>query len=440
MSVTHRNKIFLLALCFLLIRNIPFCFILPLWSHGDEIAHFDYVLKLNRGRIPNPVEYIETSVFALHKKHWDNRIITYHKSHGIQNIEDLRLAGHSYEGNQPPLPYLIMALFRNFLLFLNIPLLLQVKLLRVLALFPVFFGLIIIYKGLRWAKIHHPVYYYPLFFIPLLCQDMFFSINTDSYSFFFASLAVVGVISLFTNSHSRKGWILLSAGVILSLWTKATNAFLLVLWPALIIFFWIKNKDKKKILTALLVLLITIVFSSPWYIYNQMRFSDPFRYTAELDYPEVSPRPLSFSSIRDFASSFMCTLLRGEYIWHGKCIEVFAEMGNTIVLLIIPLIIFTAGFLSFFFYFDPSEKNLKYLILCGAGTVFAFFLAHSFIGGLPYYHARYAFGGLYFIMFVYAAGWKKIIPSEPYNFYIPAALLLSYNLLYAYTLFAKVLQ
>jgi hypothetical protein len=370
--------------------------------------------------------------------HWDNRIITYQKSHDIENIEDLRLAGHSYEANQPPLPYLIMALYRNFLLFLNIPLLLQVKLLRVLSLFPVILGLIIIYKGLQRAKVNHPVYYYPLFFIPLLSQDMFFSINTDSYSFLFASLAVVGVICLFTNSHSRTGWVLLSAGVTLSLWTKATNAFLFVLWPALIIFFWIKNKDKKKILTALLVLLITIIFSSPWFIYNQMRFSDPFRDTAELGYPEVSPRPLSFSSIQDFTSSFLCTFFRGEFIWNGKFIEVFSEMGNTIVLLVIPLVVFTAGFLSFFFYFDSPEKNLKYLILCGAGTIFAFFLAHSFIGGLPYYHTRYTFGGLYFIMFIYAAGWKKIIPREPFNFYIPAALLLSYNLFYFYTLISKV--
>ncbi|MBD3413433.1 MAG: hypothetical protein GF421_03255 [Candidatus Aminicenantes bacterium] len=438
MNKINTKKIFLTALCFLLVRNIFFCFLLPLWSHGDEIAHFDYVLKLNRGHFPEPVEYIETSLFALHKMRWDNRIITHHKAHGIRNIEDLGLAGHSYEANQPPLPYLIMALVRKGLLFLNVPLLLQVKLLRVFTLFPLILGLVIIYKGLQSAKIKHPVYYYPLFFIPLLPQDMFFSINTDCYSFFFASLAVVGIIRLFLNSSSWKAWILLSAGVILCLWTKATNALLFVLWPVLIIFFWVEQRNRKKILIALLVLLIILVFSSPWYIYNQMRFSDPFRNTVELDYPEVLPRPVSFSTLKIFALGFNRTLFRGEFLWNGRYIEVFSALGNTIVLVIMPLLIFAAGFVSFFFYFDRSKKHLKYLILCGAGTISALLLAYFAVGGLPYYQVRYGFAGLYFMMLVYAIGWKKIIPQEPYNFYIPAAWLLSYNLVYAYNLFTKV--
>lgn len=61
------------------------------------------------------------------------------------------------------------------------------------------------------------------------------------------------------------------------------------------------------------------------------------------------------------------------------------------------------------------------------------------LGGVPYYQARLAFGGLYFIMFLYAAGWRNLARSEGPGLLIPAALLLAYNLLYAFTLAAKIL-
>lgn len=115
-------------------------------------------------------------------------------------------------------------------------------------------------------------------------------------------------------------------------------------------------------------------------------------------------------------------------------------MVNNLVLTVLPLLIFAAGFLSFLKYFDESKaKNLKYLILCGAGIVLILFSLHVGLGGVPYYQARFAFGGLYFIMFLYAAGWRKLARSEGPGLLIPAALLLAYNLLYAFTLAAKVL-
>jgi len=103
---------FLLGVALLWIRNAPLALILPLWSHGDEIGHFDYVLKLERGKLPRPHEFIESSLFLLHKVCYDGRYIYGQRKISIRTPKDLGLAAYSYEANQPPLPYLIMAAFR----------------------------------------------------------------------------------------------------------------------------------------------------------------------------------------------------------------------------------------------------------------------------------------------------------------------------------------
>ena len=57
------------AITFLFLRNIPLCLFMPIWSHGDEIGHFDYILKLSRGHLPQPTDLIESQLFLLHKVH-----------------------------------------------------------------------------------------------------------------------------------------------------------------------------------------------------------------------------------------------------------------------------------------------------------------------------------------------------------------------------------
>lgn len=333
-----------------------------------------------------------------------------------------------------------MALFRHLLVCLNVPMLLQVKILRIFCLLTVSCGLVFIYAGLKKANISNPVYYSPLLFIPLLAQDMFFSINIDSFSFLFSGLAVLGFIRLVESARSCGAWALLSTGITLSLWTKASNSFLFVIWAVLILYFWVEKKDKKSILLSLKVLLITVILSSPWYVYNQMRFSNPFINSSGLPYVLLPPQSLSLPTLKNFLLAFTRTLFRGEFIWNGRYFNVLGAMVNNLVLTVLPLLIFAAGFLSFFKYFDKSKaKNLKYLILCGAGIVLILFSFHVGLGGVPYYQARFAFGGLYFIMFLYAAGWRKLARSEGPGLLTPVALLLAYNLLYAFTLAAKVL-
>jgi len=432
--------ILILALSLLFIRNLPLCFIIPIWSHGDEIGHLDYVFKLNQGHLPYPTEFIESSLFILHKRHYDSRYLTKRSGYHIKSPEELGLAAYSYEANQPPLPYLIMALFRYILICLNTSLLLQVKFLRIIPLLAISCGLVIIYLGLKRTKIQNILYYYPLLFIPLLAQDMFFSINTDAFSFLFGSLAITGMIYLFKSSYSQKGWIWLTVGTSLALWTKATNVLLFIPWLILTFFLWQKKKNKRVLFVSLLFLIIAIILSSPWYIYNQVRFSNPFIDSFDLDYPLLSPQPLSISTFKSFTLAFTRTLFRGEFIWHGHYFDILHGWMNIFFISLIPLFVFIAGFLSAFIGFDQSDRKIfQFFILCATAIFLTLFFADIVLGGIPHYHARYSFASLYFIMFVYAAGWRRLLSSNALSFLIPVGLLLAYNLSHTIILLSKVI-
>lgn len=99
-SIRSPLIILVLAITFLLLRNIPLCLIMPLWSAGDEIGHFDYVLKLNRGHLPEHTEYIESSLFLLHRAYWDNRYFTEVRAHHIRKPEDLAVISMFFPGGQ----------------------------------------------------------------------------------------------------------------------------------------------------------------------------------------------------------------------------------------------------------------------------------------------------------------------------------------------------
>lgn len=436
--------ILILAITFLFLRNVPLCFIMPLWSAGDEIGHFDYVLKLNRGHFPEHTEYIESSLFLLHRAYWDNRYFTEEKAHQIREPEDLGLAAYSYQANQPPLPHMIMALFRKVFLLLNFPMLLQIKLLRITSLLAVACGLLFIYSGLRKTNVQNHLFYYPLLFIPLLAQDLFFSINNDVFAFLGASFAIMRMIYVFKNPHLLKNWAWLSVGVSLAMWMKVTNAFLFVLWFILTIFLWQRKKGKKIIVVSILFLLLALLFSSPWYIYNQVRFSSPFGLqfveNSDIPFPKFSPVPVTFNNFRMFVYAFSRTLFRGELFWNGRYFDVILGLTNNLVLTYLPLVIFLAGFVSFFIYYDRSNREIsRFFLLSGLVIFSALLFIYFFIGKIGAYHARYAFGGIYFIMFFYAAGWRKLLNSDKLALYVPSVVLLAYNLLYLFVLIPKVL-
>jgi hypothetical protein len=439
-TIDAKKLIFLAALSFLLLRNIPLCLLMPPWAHGDEIGHFDYILKLDRGHLPVHSDMIEPQTWALHKVHYDMRY-SIDSRIGERNLIKLdSIAQYSYEAHQPPLPYAVMALVRKAFLLFQPSLLVQLKLLRIVSLFAVVLGLWVIYSGLTAVGIKALYFYSPLLFIPLLVKDMFFSLNTDNFSFLFGSIAVAGVIRLFKNPVSAKNWIWLSAGTVLALWTKIPNAFLLAVWPAVLWLLRRKFPDKKVFKSFLLFFLMVLVLSSPWYIYNSLRFQSPFFAASGLPYPMEAPTPFSWSALTHFTGSFFTTLFRGEFVWNGAHFQILGASAAKIILFFAPLLIFALGFSCLFFAFDKRRPFLSKALILGTGIALtAFCTAFFVVGKAPFYLARYSYAALYGYMLVFAAGWKRLIPKSDAVLALPMAGLLIYQVFYTAAMLTRIL-
>ncbi len=426
--------IFIISISFLLIRNIPLCFLLPIWAHGDEIGHLDYVLKLSRGHIPQSYDYIEPSLFLFHKAHWDSRIIASGGEFRVKKIQEMGLAAYSYEAHHPPLPYFILALCRRLFFLKSQPLLLQISILRLLCLFSVAIGMTVIYLALRRHNIYDLLFYFPFLFISLLAQDMFAAINTDNFSFFCGAIACAGLIYIGSDPINPRRWFFLFIGTVLGLWTKISNIYLFTLW-AIPLYIYRKSPQRKSIFSIIFItLILAFTLSLPWYIYNFIRFSNPI-VDPSVQYPLVPPQGFSLNSLKIFFLAFSRTLFRGEFIWEGHYLDIIHGRFNPLFFGLLPAFIFLVGL------YQLSSKHmldapisLLFGILLPPLVFMAYFLIYCFKGGFPLYHARLSFGELYFIMLLYVSGWKIILRSTLLAGITAAIMLFAYNLIYTINL------
>ncbi len=439
---------FALGLAFLWLRNAPLDLIIPHWSQGDEMAHFDYTMKIGRGQIPRPDELMERALFRLHKNRYDSRYLTPTPMPKISRPEDLGLAAYSYEAQQPPLPYLVFAVFRIPLKAAGLTLLAQVKALRIVVLLVVAAGLFILYRTLRRRPDLGPYWSAPLLLIPLLPQDMFFSINTDVFAFFFGCAAVGAIFRLFDRPLSTGRWAVLSFVVGLAMWTKATCAFFFALWPVLAVVLgrMVSGRAERRRITALAAVFFVAAgaLSSPWYILNNARNSNIFGFQFEkeekLPYKPFPPSPLNWENTKKFKRAFGVTLIRGEFLWNGLFMDNFPNPWDQIFVEIVFWLMFAAGLVSVFLRV-PGTRAGPYLVLAVAGTgvIFSLFVLYIVWGGIPFYHARYAFAGLYPIILLLSAGWRRLIPDGRWAAAIPVVLLLGFNLSFTIRLLDNVL-
>lgn len=492
-----------LGLAVLWLRNAPMAVLFPIWAHGDEIGHLDYTMKIGRGRIPRPNEYIEPAVFRLHKGHYDGRYISPHKHMSFVMPKDLGLAAYSYEAPQPPLPYLILAAFRFPMKAAGMPLLAQVRGLRLVCLLAVSVGLFVLYRALRRRTDLGLFWYAPLVFIPLLSQDMFHVLNTDVFAFLFGCGVVWAVFRLFERPAAAGRWAVMSAAVILSMWTKATCGFFFALWPILAIVLVIRTKNertasgenhggrasekaagggenrleenvrdgaigdgegnpgrvnfgftaegggaKKRIAgLAALFFVAAAALSAPWYIRNSVRnsyvFGFQFNEKNDLSYNRYQAPPLRRKEALEFKNAFGHTLLRGEMTWKGAYLDGFPQPWNKILTEILFWIIFAVGLFAVFLPVSTAAKTSAgpYFVFAaaGAGLILSLFVLHFGWGGIPFYHARYAFAGLYPILLVFSGGCRRLIPEDRLALTLPALVLLVYNAAYTYRLVVRVL-
>ena len=412
-------------------------------SFGNEIANFDYILKLGQGKIPHPSNFIEDDLYLFHRDNYDFRYIS-NRERGeeakVTNISDLGLAAFSYQANQPPLAYLVYSFFRKIFLVFSTSMKFQIIILRTVALAVVVGGLLLVYFGLIQQKINNPLFYFPLFFIALLAQDMYFSINIDVFAFFFGCLIINRLLVLYREPGSNYNWFYFALAMSLIMWVNISGVIMmLVIFPLIVLFLYLsgEKKDSKIWSKGILYFLASILMGLPWYVFNLIRFGNPFRYDRFMSLhaaPTPSAQPFSLPNIINFFRAFSRTLFRGEFIWKGSYFDVLPEVLNEVLLTIIPLALIFLG-LSFILKVKQKGKTnefwlQKFFLVAGFVLLFVFFVGNFFIGGLPYYHARIAFPAFYFILFLYAAGWLKIFRRPIIACLVPTIWLLAYNLMY----------
>ncbi len=444
---------FLIAgLALLWLRNAPLALFLPLWSHGDEIGYLDYAMKIGRGHLPRVDEFIEPAVFRLHKARYDGRYISPHRSMRFVMPRDLGLAAYSYEAQQPPLPMLVFAAFRLPLKAVGLPLLIQVKALRLVGLLIVSAGLLLLYASFRRRKDLRLFWYAPLLLIPLLSQDMFVSINTDVFAFLGGAGVVGAIVLLFERPLSAGRWALLAAATGTAMWMKVTGLLFFALWPILALTLGrtvagSRNRRKLAALAAGFFILAGIL-ASPWYVRNYLQGSHALGYPLKgqegVPFKPLSSPPLDWSQIKTFKNAFGRTLMRGELLWNGGYLTGFSPWVEKILQDILFWIFFAAGFAAVVFPLSRSEieANRMYFILAaaGAGMIAGMLVLHFGWGGISYYLARYSFAGLYPIMLVFSGGCRRVIPEDRLAVALPALALLGYNAAYTYRLIIRVLD
>ncbi len=431
-----------LALAALLLRNVPLCWLMPLWSFGDEMGHLDCAMKWNRGHIPQARDKLEPILFKLYRARADQRYLTATPVPRVKKIEHLGIGGYTYEAKHPPLPYWIMAVFIRLFKNLGISLLVQVKLFRMISLGAMVGGIVVLYRGLRKDPRLGTVFYAPLLFIGLLAQDMYFSINTDTFSFLFGAVAFSGIMAVFRSPQALRGWLLLSAGTILMMWTKASNLGFFVLWGVLGVLLLMKGRDRRASRLFAASLLIVVLLSSPFYIYNQVRFSNPFQASyADLFGPNpYVPAGLSLHSAVVFLEAYTRTLFRGEMIWNGRFFDIFDGVDKSLVLTWFPFIVFLAGLAWGASRRGLPERPLEPFLL-GAGTLVpaALAMGYFFLGMTPYYQLRLSLSMVYPVLFVFGLGWKALLRGDNLSLAVPSTLLLIYNAAHTFIMLGKVL-
>jgi len=424
--------ILLLALSFLFVRNLPLCFLMPIWSFGDELAHLDYVLKISRGHVPQPEEFIEPELFEFHREHAV-------PPGSVARVEDMGPGGHSYEAFQPLLPAYLLSFPRRLFVLLGLPLLLQVRLLRVVCLLVAAATLTAFSFGLEKLNIRGIPAHSPVLFAALLAQDIYFCINTDVFSLFFGSLAGLGMIAIFQDPARILRWLGFSLATALSLWTKLTNAYVFLYWPVLAAGLWIRGRDGKTLRRASVFLAAALLLACPWYVYNQARFGSPIIDPSNADFPLLPPRHVSTGSLVFFFRAFFLTFFRGELFRDGRHFDPAAGTLYDTAMFIIPatiLLLAVAALIRPRRTVQPDSLIVP--AVCGLAAYGAFYSAYALIGGVPFYHARRAAGAHILFLLLFSIGWRKLIPHDRLAIAVPAAILLAYNILYTWKLVALI--
>jgi hypothetical protein len=237
-----------------------------MWSPIDEVAHYDYIDKLSDLKIPSPSDDI--SAYTLH--------IT---TEVFSKIPDKKigLMNKSYEAQQPPIYYLLLAVPNYVLKALSVDPKRQILILRLFNQLFILLAcvlIILIFKELHKLIHIDAIYGYMLaIIIILLNADKRYGLSNDNLSPLMNNLGIYFLLLFWSSKHIKYAtWAALT--VTLGFLTKYTNGYMLILYIGVLVVYISQCQAtqriayKKLFLASSPILLIFLYFGLNIFLYG----------------------------------------------------------------------------------------------------------------------------------------------------------------------------
>ncbi len=269
--------------------NVVFGWRRGVWGIRDEIAHYDYIERLSHWRMPAPGDPISERTYRLTMQG-----LSWNRPAGFDGSRKaMGLDGLSYEAQQPPLYYLVMAGPNRFLEFLDVAPFALVRTLRTVQLLLVAAGLLALVCAARelseltgvdpvWGR---------LLAVALLVTNAnwYSSLSNDNFSVPVGCLFTWLLIRAGRTASPRAALIagaVAAAGVLV----KLTNAILIL--PLAIVVLRRRRQTGLRIRQVLPPLLLPLGALAVWGGLGVIRFGDPTGQGAVRNYFAPWVRPL----------------------------------------------------------------------------------------------------------------------------------------------------
>lgn len=363
----------------------------PIWSPIDEGAHFNYIQIINeKKRLPIlGKDFTSNEVFSIAEK-------IYPKRSSIEpekfNPEEHNLSIQSYEAFQPPLYYLITSpIYSISDNHIN-----KIFWLRsfdfIIYLSSIFLSFVLINLIFTKGKsINAKIFVLNFFLLPgLIVRNV-----TISNSVLEIPLVLLFLIFIYKHNKKEKVIFLYLQGLIMGLMilTKNTLAYMAPVWLLyLLIFFKKSNFSKKVFLHCLLTGVLSLMISSPWFIFNIKNYGSltSNKLATEMQKYVVNPNNTDYkiSELYKYNNYFVNTILiPEEWNFHYNLNSIFQFPKEFIknIFFILPLLLIPISM---------TTIKKHYLLI----TPFIFnLLVQNFIivtCNWPVYLGRYLYGSL----------------------------------------------
>lgn len=239
------------------IANMP-------WSPIDEYAHYDYILKLCKGKMPTISDTIEKELILEIQQNPQRNMV-------VENHNNLGLAGYSYQAKHPPLYYIILCVPEKCMQFIGMSIFKRLIVLRIISFFFIVlasFIVLCIRKQMQKLGFIIPYTFVLLYILWTLFtySNTRYGLGNNSLSLLFTSITLYTLL-LYNNNREYKALFFFSICLSLSILASLTNLFICLPFIIYLVLLWHKSFKWNEIIILLLAtipsILLFIIWKSP---------------------------------------------------------------------------------------------------------------------------------------------------------------------------------